>query len=90
VPEACRCAHETVVLGIRESDAYSKHMKCVVMGELVGRYSCPVTGTIWKRVWGIGLSHGAGPARMELVKPGDEAEAFRYGMAGARDCSGDA
>jgi hypothetical protein len=87
--ESCRCNQVTLVLGIVESDAYSRHMTCVLMGELVGRYACPVTGTTWKRVWGIGRSHGAGPARIELVEPGKEIEAFRYGMAGARPCSQD-
>jgi hypothetical protein len=85
--EECRCDHVRMVIGIAESDEYSRHMTCVLLGELVGRYTCPVTGTTWKRVWGIGFSHGAGPARIELAEPGAEAEAFRYGMEGATPCS---
>jgi hypothetical protein len=74
-------------MGVAESNAYSLHMTCVLTGELVGRYACPVTGTTWKRVWGIGLSHGAGPARIELVEAGTEDEAFRFGMSGATPCT---
>jgi len=85
--EACRCAEVRLVMGMAEAASYSEHMTCMLMGELVGRYHCPVTGTTWKRVWPIGASHGSGPARMELVVPGTEDEAFRYGMAGAKPCS---
>jgi hypothetical protein len=76
--ESCRCRTETLVTGINESDSYSRHMTCEVMGSIVGRYRCPATQTIWRRVWGVGQGHGFGPARIEKVPPETEADAFRY------------
>lgn len=75
--EPCRCDRIRVVMGVAESIAYSKHMTCVPWRDLWSRCTCPVTGTTWRQVWGIGLAHGAGPARIELIEPGAEAEAFR-------------
>jgi hypothetical protein len=75
--DPCRCLERSEVLGIAESEAYSRHLMCEWMGAYVGRYRCPDSGVLWKRVWGVGTGHGYGPARLEVVQSGDEATAFR-------------